>query len=94
MQDHQRCHQEVILPYPGAVAYGPMEHGGMEFPDSYTLQDQLQIPNTVRVLRIEETVANDFLVTLSNMQLASGFVKPILECTGYTINQTITWVLG
>ena len=27
--------------FPSAVAYGPMEHGGMEFPDAYSLQDQL-----------------------------------------------------
>ena len=39
--------RQIILPklrlnrnMPGAVIYGPLEHGGMEIIESYTLQDQ------------------------------------------------------
>ena len=33
---------------PDAVIFGTMSHGGMEFPEAYTLQDQLQIPDVMR----------------------------------------------
>ena len=56
-----------------------MEYGGMELPETYTLQDQLQIPYILRSLRWGSTVANDLLVTLDNIQMTSGFVEPIME---------------
>ena len=66
---------------PDAVIFGTMSHGGMEFPEAYTLQDQLQIPDVIRQLRWDKTVANDILVTLDNIQLKAGFVTPIMEDT-------------
>ena len=66
---------------PDAVIFGTMSHGVMEFPEAYTPQDQLQIPDIIRQLRWDKTVANDILVTLDNIQLNAGFVKPIMEDT-------------
>ena len=67
--------------YPSAVLYGPAEYGGMEFPEVYSLQDQVQFPYLIRQLRWDKDVANDFLVVLDRAQLVSGFVRPILEVT-------------
>jgi hypothetical protein len=67
--------------FPSAVLYGPMEYGGMEFPETGTLQDQVQLDYLVKQLRWDRTVANYFLVTLDWVQMCSGFVEPILEST-------------
>ena len=82
------CIRQAVFPqmrlnrnYPKAVAYGPVEYGGMELPETYTLQDQLQISYLLRSLRWDSTVANDLLVTLDNIQLNSGLVTPIFEET-------------
>jgi hypothetical protein len=61
---------------PAAVLYGPASMGGMEFPETYTMQDQAQIPYLLKQLRWDKTVANDILVTLDHIQLTSGFVLP------------------
>ena len=66
---------------PDAVVYGPLEYGGLEFTDAYTLQDQLQIPYWIKQLRWDETVGNNFLVVLDNLQLVSGLVTPVFEST-------------
>ena len=66
---------------PDAIAYGPEEYGGMEFTDTQTLQDQVQIPYVIKQIRWGQTVANDMLVTLDNLQLMSGFVRPVMEFT-------------
>ena len=71
---------------PDAVIFGTMSHGGMEFPEAYTLQDQLQIPDIIRHLRWDKKVANDILVTLDNIQLNAGFVTPIMEDTSIRIH--------
>ena len=78
--------RQAILPQmrlnqnmPDAVIFGTMSYEGMEFPQTYTLQDQLQIPGVIRQLRWNKTVANDILVTLDNIQLNTGFVTPIME---------------
>ena len=65
--------------FPSAVLYGPMEYGGMEFIEAYTLQDQVQLDYLIKQLRWDRTVANDFLVALDSVQMCSGFVEPILE---------------
>ena len=67
---------------PDAVVFCTMSHGGMEFPETYTLQDQLQIPDVIQQLRWDKTVYNGILVTLDNIQLNAGFVTPIMEDTG------------
>ena len=71
---------------PAAVLYGPASMGGMEFPETYTMQDQAQIPYLLKQLRWDKTVANDILVTLDHIQLTSGFVLPILSNTLEPIN--------
>ena len=63
-----------------------MNRGGMEIPEAYTLQDQLQIPYVIRYLRWYKMVANDILVTLDNIQLNAGFVTPIMEDRRLGIN--------
>lgn len=73
------------IPVAVAVAYGPVEYGGLEIPHTYTLQDQLQILYLIKTARWDETVANDLLTTLDNVQLLTGFVSPILECTDIPI---------
>ena len=44
-------------------------------------QSQLHLKYMIKQLRWDETVAGDILTTLDNIQLASGFVTPILEAT-------------
>ena len=53
----------------------------MEFPETYTMQDQAQIPYLLKQLRWDKTVANNILVTLDHIQLISGFATPILKNT-------------
>ena len=65
--------------FPSAVLYGPVEYGGMEFIEAYTLQDQVQLDYLIKQLRWDRVVANDFLVALDSVQMCSGFVEPILE---------------
>jgi hypothetical protein len=65
--------------FPSAVLYGPMEYGGLEFPEAYTLQDQVQLDYLIKQLRWDKLVANDFLVALDSVQMCSGFTTPILE---------------
>ena len=65
--------------FPSAVLYGPMDYGGMEFIEAYTLQDQVQLNYLIKQLRWDRVVANDFLVALDSVQMCSGFVEPILE---------------
>ena len=59
---------------PGAVVYGPEEYGGMELPKIYTLQDQLQMSNVIKQLQWDQTLANNILVTLDNIQLTTGLI--------------------
>ena len=61
--------------------FGPKEYEGMEIVETYTLQNQLQGVSVMKQLRWRKTVANDLLVTLDNVQLASGFLRPVLEET-------------
>jgi len=71
---------------PGAVLYGPMSMGGMEFPETYTLQNQTQIPFMIEQLRWDKTLANDILVTLDHVQLLSGFTTPVMQNTANRID--------
>ncbi|KAL7504284.1 hypothetical protein ACHAXN_004116, partial [Cyclotella atomus] len=64
---------------PRAVIFGPYKYGGMAFPDANTRQTQLHTKYLIQQLRWNKTVANDFLVTLSNLQLESGFTTPLFE---------------
>ena len=65
--------------YPNALLYGPLEYGGMEMMETYTLQDQVQLSYLLKQLRWDRTVANDIMVTLDNVQLYSGLILPVLE---------------
>lgn len=67
--------------FPSTVLYGPHQYGGMEFSDVYTMQNQLQIEYIIKQLRWNKTVAKDFLVTLDNVQMCTGFTRPLLEMT-------------
>lgn len=65
--------------FPSAILYGPTEFGGIEFPDAYTLQDQVQLDYLVKQLRWNKSVANAFLVALDSVQICTGLTTPILE---------------
>jgi hypothetical protein len=64
-----------------AFLYGPMSMRGMAFAKASTMQDHAHIPYIMKQLRLDKTVANNILVTLDHIQLTSGFVAPILQCT-------------
>ena len=72
--------------FPAAVLYGPMDYGGLVFPEVSTLQDQVQLDYLLKQLRWDKVVANDFLVTLDATQLCSGLSDPILEAVAITID--------
>jgi hypothetical protein len=71
---------------PHEVLFGPLEYGGLELPEMYTLQDQVQLPYLLKQLRWDKSVANDLLVTLDNLQLISGLLDPILEFTSIPLH--------
>ena len=62
-----------------AILYAPLELGGFGLPNMCLIQDQKTIQHFVRQLEWGSTVANDIHITLSQLQLQSGFVRPILE---------------
>jgi hypothetical protein len=64
-----------------AIIHGPRIYGGLEMPNVYTRQTQHHIKYMIKQLRWNSTLANDILTALDNVQLASGFVTPILENT-------------
>ena len=69
-----------------AIVHGPSKYGGLEMPDVYTRQTQHHIKYMLKQLRWNNTLANDILTALDNIQLASGFVLPILEATSADID--------
>ena len=80
---------------PHAVAYGPIEYVGMELPEAYTLQDQLQIPYFIKSLRMNGQMARYFPTTLDNIQLDSGFISPIMEDITLPIDYIDKgWIIG
>ena len=87
-----RCIRPVFLPrlrfnrnYPLPLVHGPLEFGGMELPDTHTLQDQVQLKYLIKQLRWDKAVANYFLVALDAVQLCSGLTTPVFENTEYDI---------
>ncbi len=60
--------------------------GGMEFPETHTLQNQTKIPFMIKQLRWDKTLANNILVTLDHVQLLSGLTTPVLQNTATRIN--------
>ena len=78
--------EDAVLPQMGisremkkAILYAPPELGGLGLPNMCLIQDQKNIQHFVRQLEWGSTVANDIHITLSQLQLQSGFVNPILE---------------
>ena len=67
------------------VIYGRVEYGGMELVKRYVLQDQLHLVNLMKHLRWKKG-ANDILVTLDNIQLAVGFIRPVLKDTSWRLD--------
>ena len=79
-------HEDAILPQMGisrktrkAVLYAPPELRGLGLPNMCLIQDQMNIQHLVRLLEWGSTVSNDIHITLSQLQLQSGFIDPILE---------------
>ena len=67
---------------PAAVMQAPWDQGGMNMPDTYVRQTQLQTEYVIKQLRNGNTVENDFLVTLDIIQLQSGLITPLFEYKG------------
>ena len=44
---------------PNAVIFGPINKGGMQYPETYTLKDQVQLPYLVKQLQWDQLMAND-----------------------------------
>ena len=65
--------------FPSAVLYGPMELGGLDFTQYETLQLTTQVSYLLKQLRWDRTVANDSIVTLDSLQLASGLSTQLME---------------
>lgn len=65
--------------FPSAVLYGPIELGGLDFMEVRTLQLTTQVSYVLKQLRWDKTVANDIIVTLDTLQLASGLSQPLME---------------
>ncbi|KAL9183004.1 LOW QUALITY PROTEIN: hypothetical protein ACHAXT_004791 [Thalassiosira profunda] len=66
---------------PKAVVYGPLEYGGVAFPEVMSLQDGTQLPYLLKELRWDKSVANAMLTTIDQLQMRVGFVRPIMEFT-------------
>ena len=80
---------------PRPVVYGPLRYGGMEIPDCYSLQTTLQIPFLIKQLRMNTTVANNFLTTLNNIQLVSGLTTNILDNMNVPLDYMDTgWIIA
>jgi hypothetical protein len=71
---------------PRAVVHGPLRYGGLGIADTRTRQTQLHVKDLIKYLRWDQTVGGDILTALDNIQLASGFVNPILESTDKNID--------
>ena len=79
---------------PRAVVHGPTRYGGLELTDTRTRQTQHHVKGMIKYLRWDQTVGGDILTTLDNIQLASGFVSPLLEVTDKKIDYIdIGWIL-
>lgn len=72
--------------FPSAVLYGPTGIGGLEFPHCGTLQLTTQLSYLLKQIRWDKTVANDIVVTLDSLQLASGLSRPLMEYPTAEVN--------
>ena len=84
---------QAILPrlrlnrhFPLAVLYGPTDIGGLDFFQCGTLQLTTQVSYLIKQLRWNRTVANDVIVTLDTLQLASGQSRPLMEYADTQVN--------
>ena len=75
---------------PKAVVYGPLEYGGVAFPEVMSLQDETQLPYLLKEFRWDKSVANAMLTTLDQLQMRVGFVRPIMEFTSLPIRYAST----
>ena len=64
--------------YPRAVLYGPIAYGGMEFPETRSMQCSTQVEYVIKQLRWNKVVANALIVTLDSLQLFTGVGSPLL----------------
>ena len=64
-----------------AVVYGSTQRGGHAFINTQLLNDQANFMYILQTLRWNNETADDLLHTLDALQIASGFVSPILSNT-------------
>ncbi len=46
---------------PHAVTFAPLKYGGMMFPETYCMQDQVQVSYLLKQLQWNKTVANNII---------------------------------
>ena len=62
-----------------AVVYAPLELGGIGLPSIQCLQDQKGMQHMIRQLKWGREPAEDVHITLSQLQLQTGFLDPLLS---------------
>lgn len=80
---------------PRAVVHGPFCYGGLKLMDTRTRQTQHHVKDImIKYIRWDQTVGGDIMTTLDNIQLASGFVSPLLEAMDERIDYIDNdWIL-
>ncbi|KAL3802447.1 hypothetical protein ACHAWO_004749 [Cyclotella atomus] len=66
---------------PRVVLYAPAKYGGFDYPCMETIQDQKGISLILRQLQWNKENAKDIRIVITQAQLDSGLVEPILEET-------------
>ena len=79
LEDVVHPQMEISWKMKKAVLYAPSDLGGLGLPSICLIQDQKNIQHLVRQLEWGSIVSNDIHITLSQLQLQSGFIDPILE---------------
>ena len=85
-----RIHSKTPL----SILHGPLSLGGMAFVKDLLLQDQASIVYLIQTLRWDNETSQDVLQTLQTLQLATGFVTPVMEDTTAVISYVSNgWLL-
>lgn len=61
------------------VVYSPLNLGGIRYPSIASQQDYKSIHHFVHQLEWDKEVGKDIQIVLSQLQLQSGFVSPLME---------------
>ena len=95
------CIDLVVLPKLGlnrhttkAVVYGPMMHGGLNYPQFKTIQTTKSIMYLIKQIIWDKDMAKELRVNIEMTHLMSGVETPIMEKTEKPIDYLEeSWVL-